>query len=200
MAKTGSGKTLAFGLPLIERSVKAVPRKPRGLVLAPTRELALQIHSVLAPLAAVRGVRMTAIYGGAGFDRQVNALKKGVGIVIATPGRLIDLVERGECDLSAVRMIVLDEADRLADMGFTPQVEWILRKITHRHQTLLFSATLDGDVDRIVSRYLRNPVLHEVVSDSLTVEEMDHRFFAIHQMDKVRVVAAIANPKGKTLV
>ncbi len=199
-AKTGSGKTLAFGLPLLERTEKAEPRRPHSLVLVPTRELASQVHEVLAPLGRVRGRRVVAVYGGASMEAQIKALRRGADIVIATPGRLIDLTERGELSVEAIRHIVLDEADRMADMGFLPQVEWFLRRIRGEHQTMLFSATLDGDVDHLVRRHLRDPVRHEVESLSPTVDEMQHRFLKVHQMDKAKVAAAIARNRARTLV
>jgi superfamily II DNA/RNA helicase len=200
MAKTGSGKTLAFGLPMLERTGQARVGRPRALVLVPTRELALQVRTVLAPLAALRRLRVQTAYGGTRMDRQLDAFTKRVEIVVATPGRLIDLLERGTISLGDIKMVVLDEADRLADMGFTSQVEWILRRIERPHQTLLFSATLEGDVDHIVQRYLRDPVHHQVAAAGVVVEEMEHRYFAVHQMDKVRVAAAIARQPGKTLI
>jgi len=199
-AKTGSGKTLAFGLPLIERTRPAEPGRPRSLVLVPTRELARQVNDVIAPLARVRGLRAVAVYGGANFDAQARALRKGADIVIATPGRLIDFGQRGEVRVDDVEQVVLDDADRMADMGFLPQVEWFLRRITGPHQTMLFSATLDGDVAWLVRQYLRDPVKHEVVSPQPTVEEMEHRFLKVHQMDKPRVAAAIARNQQRTLV
>ena len=199
-AKTGSGKTLAFGLPMLERTTKAEPGRPRSLVLVPTRELAVQVHDVLAPLTKSRGLRLRAVYGGASLDKQVAALRKGVDVVVATPGRLIDLGERGELSVADVEIVVLDEADRMADMGFMPQVEWVLRRLERDHQTLLFSATLDRDVDRLVRLYLRDPVSHEVVSESVTVEEMEHRFLAVHQMDKAKVAASIAKGHNRTLI
>ncbi|HEY3941887.1 MAG TPA: DEAD/DEAH box helicase [Acidimicrobiales bacterium] len=213
-AKTGSGKTLAFGLPLLQRtqaSVAASPpaaapggakrtAQPRALVLLPTRELAMQVHDVLAPLARAVDLRIVAVYGGADIDRQVAALRKGVEVIIATPGRLIDLGDRGELSVAAVETLVLDEADRMADMGFMPQVEWVLRRLELRHQTLLFSATLDGAVDRLVQRYLSDPVAHEVVSSTQTVAAMRHRFLQVHQMDKVKVVAAVCRAQEKSLV
>ena len=199
-AKTGSGKTLAFGLALLQMTAKARPRCPQSLVLVPTRELASQVHAVLAPLAAVRHLRMVAIYGGASMDRQMEQLDRGADIVIATPGRLIDLGERGAIDVSDVRHIVLDEADRMADMGFLPQVEWFLRRVQGEHQTLLFSATLDGDVNHLIRQYLRDPVRHEVESTQITVDEMTHRFLRVHQMDKPKVAAAIARPQARTLI
>lgn len=205
-AKTGSGKTLAFGLPLLQRIADGTKRKPgqpaspRALVLLPTRELAVQVHDVLKPLGKAVGLRVVAIYGGADVDRQVARLRKGVDVVIATPGRLIDLGDRGELSVADVEVLVLDEADRMADMGFMPQVEWVLRRLERPHQTLLFSATLDGAVDRLVKRYLADPVYHEVVSSTQTVAAMEHRFLQVHQMDKVRVAAAIARSQEKTLL
>jgi superfamily II DNA/RNA helicase len=199
-AKTGSGKTLAFGLPMLERLAEpAEPRKPRGLVLVPTRELALQVHDVLAPLAAAIGSRVVAVYGGADMNKQIKALSDGVEAIIATPGRLIDLVDRKEVQLGGLELVVVDEADRMADMGFLPQVEWLLRHVDNRHQTLLFSATLDGVVDGLIKRYQHDPVYHEVASTTVTVDAMIHRFVAVHEMDKVKVAAAIARNSGKTL-
>ena len=208
-AKTGSGKTLAFGLPLLQRTAAAKPEgqaptghpaRPAALVLLPTRELAVQVHDVMAPLAKAVGLRIAAVYGGADVDRQVARLRKGVEVVIATPGRLIDLGDRGELSVADVEVLVLDEADRMADMGFMPQVEWVLRRLERPHQTLLFSATLDGAVDRLVTRYLTDPVHHEVASNTQTVSAMEHRFLQVHQMDKVKVAAAICRPQDKVLV
>jgi superfamily II DNA/RNA helicase len=200
-AKTGSGKTLAFGLPLVQRISRAKPGRPHGLVLVPTRELAQQVEEVLAPLARARNLRMSPIYGGVPIDRNVKALRRGVDIVIATPGRLIDLGRRGDVDVSEVTFLVLDEADRMVDMGFMPQVEWVLRHLGPApHQTLLFSATLDRDVDHLVRLYTRDPVKHTVVSEQPTVDAMEHRLLKVHQMDKVKVAAAIARGVYRTLV
>ena len=198
-AKTGSGKTLAFGLPLLQRLDAALPRRPRGLVLVPTRELALQVHDVLAPLASAVGSRIVAVYGGADMNRQIKALAGGVEAIIATPGRLIDLVDRKEVELGGLEIVVVDEADRMADMGFLPQVEWLLRHVDNQHQTLLFSATLDGVVDGLIKRYQHDPVYHEVASPTVTVDAMLHRFVAVHELDKVKVAAAIARGSGKVL-
>ena len=199
-AKTGSGKTLAFGLPMLMRVSPGSPGRPRGLVLVPTRELALQVCKVLRPLGDAVGVRLGALYGGASMDAQTKQLRRGVDIVVATPGRLIDLGERGELSVADLEILVLDEADRMADMGFLPQVEWVLRRLDHEHQTLLFSATLDRDVDHLVRHYLRQPVYCEPEADQRTVEEMEHRFIQVHQLDKVKVVAAIAAASQRTLV
>jgi superfamily II DNA/RNA helicase len=198
-AKTGSGKTLAFGLPLLERLDHAESRRPRGLVLVPTRELALQVHDVLAPLAAAIGSRVVAVYGGADMNKQIAALHEGVEAIIATPGRLIDLVDRKEVELTGLEIVVVDEADRMADMGFLPQVEWLLRHVHGEHQTLLFSATLDGVVDGLIKRYQRDPVYHEVASTTVTVDAMLHRFLLVHEMDKVKVAAQIARNSGRVL-
>jgi superfamily II DNA/RNA helicase len=199
-AKTGSGKTLAFGLPLVDRVAAAAPHLPTGLVLVPTRELANQVGEVLGPLAKVRGRSVQTVYGGVGFEAQRDALRKGVDILVATPGRLIDLIEHRDVRLDAVEVLVLDEADRMLDMGFSPQVQKILYRITKPHQTMLFSATLDGAIARIVSRYLHDPVSHEVAGDEPTVDEMEHRFFFVHQLDKVKVCATICKHAERTLV
>ena len=212
-AKTGSGKTLAFGLPMLQRiaaalgataespaSTAGAPGRPRGLVLVPTRELAVQVFEVLRDLGDAVGLRVAAVYGGADIDKQVAKLRKGVDVVIATPGRLIDLGDRKELSVADIEILVLDEADRMADMGFMPQVEWVLRRLERDHQTLLFSATLDGAVDQLVNRYLTDPIQHEVVSDTQTVAAMEHRFLQVHQMDKVKVAAAICSHRTKALV
>lgn len=199
-AKTGSGKTLAFGLPILERVTRAEPGRPRALVLVPTRELAGQVREELAPLAARRELRVEAIYGGARMDQQARALTGRVEVVVATPGRLIDFIGREQVRLDDVTHVVIDEADRMADMGFLPQVEWILRHIPGDHQTLLFSATLDGVVDTLIQRYQREPAMHEVASTQVTVEEMEHRFLHVHELDKVKVAAAIAAGATRTIM
>ena len=203
-AKTGSGKTLAFGIALIQRLTKKAndggSAAPRGLVLVPTRELARQVADVLGPLAAARKLDLIACYGGTSVDDQVKTLEKGCDVVVATPGRLIDLRQRDEIDLDRVEVVVLDEADRMADMGFTPQVEWLLRHLVGVHQTMLFSATLDSDVDRLVRHELRDPVHHEVTSATTTVSEMAHRFLQVHQMDKVKVAAAVCKASRRVIV
>ena len=208
-AKTGSGKTLGFGLPMLQRVAASEapvrreggPARPRGLVLLPTRELAVQVHEVLETLGAALGLHVNAVYGGADIERQVKSLRRGCDVIIATPGRLIDLGDRGELNVEALDVLVLDEADRMADMGFMPQVEWVLRRIAeHPHQTLLFSATLDGAIDRLVKRYLTDPVFHEVASDTQTVSLMVHHFLNVHQMDRVKVAATICCSFDKTII
>ncbi|MDJ0769317.1 MAG: DEAD/DEAH box helicase [Ilumatobacter sp.] len=200
-AKTGSGKTLAFGLPMLARITDtAEPRRPLGLVLVPTRELAVQVAEVLEPIAQHAGQRVLAVYGGASRHTQIDELDKGVELVVATPLRLIDLMKSGEVDLADAQIVCLDEADRMADDGFTPQVEWVLRHCTGRNQTMLFSATLDGDVGHIIRHYLHDPV--EVAIDEVTdtVGTMHHLFLAVHHMDKDKVVGAIGQGIAKIVV
>ncbi len=199
-AKTGSGKTLAFGIPTVQRMTKAVGGEITALILVPTRELATQVFTELKPLVAVKDLRALAVYGGADIDKQIKQLRKGVELVVATPGRMIDLLDRGAVSVSSVSHVVIDEADRMADMGFLPQVEWILRRIEGDHQTLLFSATLDGAVDSLVTRYQNDPVRHEVEAKEVTVEQMAHRFITVHEMDRDKVVAAIVNSASRTMV
>ena len=199
-AKTGSGKTLAFGLPMLMRCPPSEPGHPTALVLVPTRELAVQVAGVLLPLAAAVGRTARTFYGGTSLEKDLKALGEQVDVAICTPGRLIDLCQQEAVDLDAVAVIVLDEADRMADMGFMPQVEWLLRRVTAPHQTLLFSATLDGDVDHLVTRYQVDPIRHEIESNINTVTEMKHRFLSIHQMDKPKVVASIGRGGKRTLV
>ena len=199
-AKTGSGKTLAFGIPLIQRLPRGTPKRPTGLALVPTRELAVQVCKELEPLAEVRGLRIEAIYGGTPIEKQIAALTSGVDFVVATPGRMIDLIQQEELSVADLAGVVIDEADRMADMGFMPQVEWILRRAEKEHQTLLFSATLDGMVGALISRYQSDPVTHEVESRDVTVSEMEHRFLAVHEMDRVRVAARIINASNRTIV
>ncbi len=206
-ARTGSGKTLAFGVPMIDRATRATaemqrarPNRPRGVVLVPTRELAVQVTDVLAPIGDHCDVHVVAIYGGAAREKQVEQLTRGVEIIIATPLRLIDLMKNGEADLRDVEMIVLDEADRMADEGFMPQVEWVLRHVTKRHQTMLFSATLDGQVATLVKRYMKSPKEISIDAPTDTVGTMRHLFLGVHHMDKNRVIAAMARAGSQTVV
>ena len=199
-AKTGSGKTLAFGLPMLQRVASARPGHPQALVLVPTRELASQVVDVLTPLGKEIGVRVRAFYGGTSMERQIKSLRRNIEIIVATPGRLIDLLERGELDLDEVATLVVDEADRMADMGFLPQVEWLLRRVPDDRHTMLFSATLDREVDVLVRRYMRDPVKHEVVSETKNIEEMTHRFLKVHDLDRIKVLAAIAGGVYRTMV
>ena len=188
-AKTGSGKTLAFSLPTLAHTEPDGDGKPTTLMLTPTRELANQITGVVEPLAEATELRPIAVYGGTNIEKH-----------IATPGRLIDLIDRGAVDVARVERVVVDEADRMADMGFLPQVEWILRHIEADHQTMLFSATLDGAVDTVVKRHLDDPVFHEVEEREVTVSEMGHLFMSVHKMNRVQVAARIIEGASKTLL
>jgi superfamily II DNA/RNA helicase len=202
-AKTGSGKTLAFGIPLVECLPPSDEKgRPGGLVLVPTRELATQVGEVLAIMGPAVGVRSASFVGGLPVDKHIELLaKQPIDIAVATPGRLIDLLQREAITLDDIDMVVVDEADRMADMGFLPQLEWILRRLKgNKPQTLLFSATLDAQVDVLIQRYLVDPVHHEVESEQTTVEHMTHRFLAVHQLDRVKVVAAIAEHQKRTIV
>ena len=200
-AKTGSGKTLAFGIPMVQNlDQPSGETDPRGLIMVPTRELATQVKEELDPLLDGKSLTAAAIYGGANIEEQIKGIKRGVDIIVATPGRMIDLLEREEISLQSLEMVVLDEADRMADMGFLPQVEWILRRVERNHQTLLFSATLDGVVNTLIQRYQNNPMMHEVEAKEITVEEMTHRFLHVHERDKVKVAAAITRPVSRTLI
>ncbi len=200
-ARTGSGKTLAFGVPMMSKiSSPAASGKPHGLVLVPTRELALQVSEVLGPIGKECGIRVLAVYGGADRHKQVVDIERGVEIIVATPLRLIDLMKSHECDLSAIQVVAIDEADRMADEGFMPQVEWIMRHVTGEHQTMLFSATLDGQVGNLVKRYMKDPKEVSIDSPTDTVGTMRHLFLAVHHMDKDRVIANMAAAHGQTVV
>jgi len=199
-AKTGSGKTLAFGLPIVERLHEAPARRPVALVLVPTRELCVQVSEALAPLCEARGFSLLSIYGGVSMKHQIDTLARGVEVVVATPGRLLDLADRKALQLDQVEMVVIDEADQMADMGFLPQVRFAMRQIKSKHQTFLFSATLDGPVGNLISAYTDDPVFHEVASDTVTVETSEHRFLEVHHMDKAKVVARIADSADRMLV
>ena len=202
-AQTGSGKTLAFGLPMLARlsasGQRRVPQTPRGLVLVPTRELARQVADELTPLGAAVGLRITTVFGGASIGRQIEQLRRGVDVVVATPGRLIDLMERHAVTLDAIEVAVLDEADHMADLGFLPAVTRILDATPDTRQSLLFSATLDRGVDRLVTRYMHDPAVHAVAATSVPVEAMDHRVFLLRSDHKVAVAAEIATRPARTL-
>jgi len=199
--QTGSGKTLAFGLAMLTRLAgkKAYPNKPLGLVLVPTRELAMQVNDTLSPLADSIGLKVRLIAGGMPYQKQLFALDRGVPILVATPGRLMDLVNRGACDLSDVCVTVLDEADQMADMGFMPIVREILDCTKEGSQRLLFSATLDGDVDHLVKRYLHNPARHSLAAVHAPVDTMEHAVLIIHPKDKDEISAEIGAREGRTL-
>jgi ATP-dependent RNA helicase RhlE len=198
-SQTGSGKTLAFAIPLVERVDPAGPM-PSALVLTPTRELAAQVAEDFAGIAGTKGVRVAVAYGGISIREQ----GKGVGrahVLIATPGRLSDLVERRLVKLDHVEILVLDEADRMLDMGFQPQVDRIIRHLPQVRQTMLFSATLDGAVGHVAAAYTRNPSRHEVESDGKTVEEVDHRFVPVSAHGKVEaLIELLQKDRDLTLV
>lgn len=198
-AKTGSGKTFAFGLPTLQRLVPG-GGTPQALVLVPTRELCVQVASELRPFAKALGLWVAEVYGGVSIGNQIDQLRRGAEIVIATPGRLIDLQDRGAIRYDHVGVVILDEADQMSDMGFMPQTEYIWRQVPEGHQSLLFSATLDGGIDHLVSRRLTDPVYCEVASTEVSVEQMEHRFLLVHYRDKVKVAARIAQSTDKMLV
>lgn len=199
--QTGSGKTLAFGLPLLAlQTESARPMRPRGLVLVPTRELATQVTDSLKPLAKALGLYVREVVGGTSFNRQVDTLRRGVDVLVATPGRLADHVRQGTCDLSEVERTALDEADQMADMGFLPQVRELLDMVPSDGQRLLFSATLDGDVDKLVERYMTDPVVHSLAPPSASVDSMEHHQFLVSATDKQDVLARIAAREGRTIM
>jgi superfamily II DNA/RNA helicase len=198
-AQTGSGKTLAFGIPMITRVGESDSRKPHGLILVPTRELAGQVTKALEPLLRVRKLSAVAVYGGAPMGPQIDALDGGASIAIATPGRLIDLLERGAMDPSEISIVTIDEADQMADMGFMPQVRKIMAKLPSPRQTFLFSATLDHQVKELIDRYMTDPVRFEVESETETVDTMEHRFLKVHYMDKPKIVAEMSRHNHRIL-
>jgi superfamily II DNA/RNA helicase len=199
-APTGSGKTLAFALPLAANASRGSAKRPAVLVLAPTRELATQIADTLRPLLAVRDLKVQTFFGGAGFGAQRNALRKGVDVAVACPGRLEDLISQGDVSLSKVEIVVIDEADRMADMGFLPAVKRLLDATTTDRQTLLFSATLDGAVDVLVRRYQRDPVFHEVASRLDELDRVTHRFASVTLEDRLDSCAEIVGGEGTSIV
>ncbi|GGY01049.1 DEAD/DEAH box helicase [Streptomyces hiroshimensis] len=200
--RTGSGKTLAFGLPLLARTAgrRAEPKQPLALVLVPTRELAQQVTEALAPYADALRLRMATVVGGMSIGRQAAALRDGAEVVVATPGRLHDLIERKACRLERVRITVLDEADQMCDMGFLPQVTEVLEQVHPDGQRMLFSATLDRDVDQLVRRYLHDPVLHSVDPSAGAVTAMDHHVLVVHGPDRYAVTTEIAARDGRVLL
>jgi superfamily II DNA/RNA helicase len=205
--RTGSGKTIAFGAPLVERLMennggkdRKMGRSPRALIMAPTRELALQIDRTVQPIARSVGLFTTQIYGGVPQGRQVTALRRGVDIIIATPGRLEDLVEQRHIDLSKIQIVVLDEADHMCDLGFLEPVQRILRSVAPDAQHLLFSATLDRGVAAIIDEFLENPSVHEVAGEDQASSTIDHRVFVVDHKDKPDVIRELCERNGKTLV
>ena len=198
-APTGSGKTLAFGIPLVASVQRARPKRPRALVLVPTRELAAQVSRDLGRLGAIRDVRVDAFYGGAKFEPQVKALRRGVDIAVACPGRLTDLIDQGIARLDGVDLIVVDEADRMADMGFLPEVRALIDQTNAGRQTLLFSATLDGDVDALISRYQHDPIRIDVTPETPSVQ-INHYFWSVPHARRISTTAAIIDRVGPTVV
>jgi superfamily II DNA/RNA helicase len=201
-AQTGSGKTLAFGLALLTQlqDGRAKPKRPRALILVPTRELALQVSDALSPLARSLGLWCRAAVGGMSFVKQAEALRRGVDLLIATPGRLSDHVRQGTCMLHDVLYTAIDEADQMADMGFLPQVREIMDLTDPAGQRLLFSATLDGDVDQLIKQYMNKPVIHSVAPATASVTTMDHHVLMVSREDKAAVVAEVAAREGRTIM
>lgn len=199
--QTGSGKTLAFGLTVLTRLAfeKPMPGAPYALILAPTRELAMQINDVLAIYAEEVGLRSTVLAGGMPYPPQLQALRKGVQIVVATPGRLQDHLKKGTVDLSATEIVVLDEADQMADMGFLPVVTEVLALTPQDGQRLLFSATLDRDVDKLVKKFMKNPVTHSLAVTEQREADMDHHVLVVDSHVKDDVIAQIASREGRTI-
>ncbi|MFB9464572.1 DEAD/DEAH box helicase [Streptomyces cinereospinus] len=200
--RTGSGKTLAFGLPLLSRldGQRAQPRQPLALVLVPTRELAQQVTDALAPYARALRLRIATVVGGLSINRQAGVLRGGAEVVVATPGRLRDLVQRGDCRLDQVAVTVLDEADQMADMGFVPQVTALLDQVPASGQRLLFSATLDRNIDLLVRRYLHDPVVHSVDPSAGAVTTMEHHLLHVHEADKHAAATEIAARDGRVIM
>ncbi len=199
-APTGSGKTLAFGIPLLDRVGKAEPHLPRALILTPTRELAQQIHEVLSEISWGMNRRMMAIYGGVSYSKQIRKLERGVDIIVACPGRLLDLVEQGKLSLEDVDIVIIDEADRMADMGFTEPVCEILDACSPTRQTVLFSATLDEDVSHIRESYQDNPVTIEVGPKEVAIDEMEHHFWLTKSSMKSKFAAEAIRKSGRGFV
>jgi superfamily II DNA/RNA helicase len=198
-APTGSGKTLAFGIPLMSRVSQAAPNRPTGLVLVPTRELADQVQRAFVPLGRAQWRFVQAIYGGAPMSAQIHALKKGASVIVATPGRLLDIIRQGHCDLSAIEVCVIDEADRMADLGFMPDVQAILDMTPTTRQTMLWSATLDGDVDDLVRNYLVDAVRHDLV-DEIESGPVEHRFVVTAPTSRVDATIELLETHGPTVV
>ena len=197
-APTGSGKTLAFGIAIAAKVTKSRPGRPTGLVLVPTRELAAQVAKEISLLCGGSDIRVSAVYGGAGYGPQVKAARAS-SIVVATAGRLEDLIKRRDLDLGAVAVAVIDEADRMADMGFMPAVKRIMRAVTTNRQTLLFSATLDGDIDLLIREFQNSPKRHAVASAE-NAGEIDHLFWNVSRDNRTKVLAEIATQYERAIV
>ncbi|MFE5547151.1 DEAD/DEAH box helicase [Streptomyces sp. NPDC056534] len=200
--RTGSGKTLSFGLPLLAGLAggHTDKKKPRGIILTPTRELAMQVADALQPYGDVLGLKMKVVCGGTSMGNQIYALERGVDVLVATPGRLRDIINRGACSLENVKIAVLDEADQMADLGFLPEVTELLDQIPGGGQRMLFSATMENEIGTLVKRYLTDPVTHEVDSAQGNVTTMSHHVLVVKPKDKAPVTAAIAARKGRTII
>ncbi|WP_330305654.1 MULTISPECIES: DEAD/DEAH box helicase [unclassified Streptomyces] len=200
--RTGSGKTLSFGLPLLAQLAggHTDKKKPRGVILTPTRELAMQVADALQPYGDVLGLKMKVVCGGTSMGNQIYALERGVDILVATPGRLRDIINRGACSLENTQIAVLDEADQMSDLGFLPEVTELLDQVPAGGQRMLFSATMENEISTLVKRYLTNPVTHEVDSAQGNVTTMSHHILIVKPKDKAPVTAAIASRKGRTII
>ncbi|GGV48803.1 RNA helicase [Streptomyces longisporoflavus] len=201
--RTGSGKTLSFGLPMLAtlaESGRTEKKKPRGVILTPTRELAMQVADALQPYGDVLGLKMKVVCGGTSMGNQIYALERGVDILVATPGRLRDIISRGACSLENTQIAVLDEADQMSDLGFLPEVTELLDQVPSDGQRMLFSATMENEISTLVKRYLTNPVTHEVDSAQGNVTTMTHHILIVKPRDKAPVTAAIAARKGRTII
>ncbi len=199
-APTGSGKTLAFGIPLVVNTERSLPRRPKSLVLVPTRELASQVHEVLGDLLGHERKRVVSIFGGTGYREQVRALQKGVNIVVACPGRLEDLIERGDVRLDDVTTVVLDEADRMADMGFLPAVRRLLDQTAPNRQVMLFSATIGREVESVIRNYQRDPVKVAIEATAEAKGDVDHHFWKVDRADRVAITAKLIERHGQAFV
>ncbi|MBK3576701.1 DEAD/DEAH box helicase [Streptomyces sp. MBT65] len=200
--RTGSGKTLSFGLPLLATlsGGRTEKKRPRGIILTPTRELAMQVADALQPYGDVLGLKMKVVCGGTSMGNQIYALERGVDVLVATPGRLRDIINRGACSLEDVRIAVLDEADQMSDLGFLPEVTELLDQIPAGGQRMLFSATMENEISTLVKRYLKDQVTHEVDSAQGNVTTMSHHILIVKPKDKAPVTAAIASRKGRTII
>ncbi|MEV6616563.1 DEAD/DEAH box helicase, partial [Streptomyces sp. NPDC051051] len=200
--RTGSGKTLSFGLPALTTLAggHTEKRKPRAVILTPTRELAMQVADALQPYGDVLGLKMKVVCGGTSMSNQIYALERGVDVLVATPGRLRDIINRGACSLENVEVTVLDEADQMSDLGFLPEVTELLDQVPQGGQRMLFSATMENEISTLVKRYLNNPVTHEVDSAQGNVTTMSHHILIVKPKDKAPVTAAIASRKGRTII
>ncbi len=200
--RTGSGKTLSFGLPTLATLAggRTEKHKPRAVILTPTRELAMQVADALQPYGDVLGLKMKVVCGGTSMGNQIYALERGVDVLVATPGRLRDIINRGACSLENVRIAVLDEADQMSDLGFLPEVTELLDQVPAGGQRMLFSATMENEIKTLVDRYLTKPALHEVDAAQGAVTTMSHHILVVKPKDKAPVTAAIASRKGRTII